>query len=32
MFPGDFVIYVTLKIEFLYIEVKHFHFMSFLVS
>ena len=32
MFSGDFVNLVTLKIEFLYAEGKHFHFITFLVS
>ena len=32
MFSGDCVNSVTLKIEFLYVEVKHFHLTIFLVS
>ena len=32
MFSEDGVNKVTLKIEFLYIEIKHFHFMIFLVN
>ena len=31
MFSRDFVNKVTFKVECLYIEVKHFHFITFLV-